>query len=270
MKAKRITWFAEACDPWPTTCRAITFPSVPGPSPTTREPDRHPRPGRGRRVTAGIAVLGILAAACASPKPPAETGPAPQQRTVRPLAALATQAVALVPAQYLRAPDSTLGVGSLGPTAQVLASLDSAIAAELTSRGAARSWVTAEALARSARRNPAYTSDPHALSAESLRHGVRRTNARLGEPLASQMRSLVALTEARFALIPVELRFEAIPQGSAGAGATRAILRVVVVDARLAEVQWTGDVMANVEPPSMRVEIVANLARHLVDLIAAP
>ena len=84
------------------------------------------------------------------------------------------------------------------------------------------------------------------------------------------MRSLVALTEARFALIPVELRFEAVPSGSAGAGATRAILRVAVVDARLAEIQWAGDVTATVEPPAKRSEIVGNLARHLVDLIAAP
>ena len=243
---------------------------MPGPSPITREPDRHPRrAARGRRVTAAIAVIGFLAG-CAPPQPVAESGPPPQPRIVAPLAALATQAVALVPAQYIRAPDSALGIGNLGPTPQVLASLDSAIAAELAARGTARTWVTAEALARSARRNPAYTSDPHALSAESLRHGVRRTNPRLGEPLASQVRSLVALTEARFALIPAELRFEAIPPGSDGSGATRAILRVVVVDARLAEIQWTGDVMATVEPPPTRSAMVGSLARHLVNLIVAP
>lgn len=212
----------------------------------------------------------MLTIGCASPKPAPESAPATPAQVVRPLAPLATQPVALLPAQYIRAPDSTFGMGSLGPAPEVLASLDSAIAAELTARGTARSWVMAEALARSARRNPAYTSDPHALSAESLRHGVRRTNPRLGEPLASQMRSLVALTEARFALIPAELRFERTPSGSVDPAVTRAILRLVLVDARLAEIQWTGDLTASYDAAPTRAAIVTDLARRVADLLVAP
>ncbi len=147
----------------------------------------------------------------------------------------------------------------------VLASLDSAIVAELTARGTARLWVMPEALTRSAKRNPAFNSDPHALSAETLRAGVRRSNPRLGEPLASQMRSLVALTDARFGLIPVELRFE--PQSG---GATRAILRMVLVDARLAEIAWTADVTADVASPITGGAVVAGLAKRVADLLVAP
>lgn len=131
-------------------------------------------------------------------------------------------------------------------------------------RGTARQWVMPDALARSAKRNPAFTSDPHALAAESLRAGVRRSNPRLGEPLASQMRSLVALTEARYGLIPVELRFEPM-----AAGGTRAILRLVLVDARLAESQWISDVSTEVASPSTTA-IVTGLARRVADLLVAP
>ena len=207
------------------------------------------------------ALLGHLAA-CGS-TPPATQGPAAQPARA-PLAALATQPVALAPAQYVRGGDSTGWAARIGSAPAFLRSLDSAIAAELVLRGTARSWVTAEALGRSARRNPAFTSDPYALSAESLRHGVRRANGRLGEPLASQMRSLVALTEARHALIPVEVRFE--PGAN---GVTRAMLRLVLVDARLAEIQWAGDVWMEDALPTVP-GIVGALADRVADLIAVP
>ena len=202
----------------------------------------------------------MVSGACRSSSPAGATA-APQPSRA-PLAALATQPVALAPAQYVRGGDSTGWAARIGPPPAFLRALDSAIAGELSSRGIARTWVTAEALGRSARRNPAFTSDPYALSAESLRHGVRRTNARLGEPLASQMRSLVALTEARHALIPVEVRFEAVPNGVA-----RVILRMVLVDARLAEIQWAGDVSMEEALPTVP-DIVAALADRVADLIA--
>jgi hypothetical protein len=219
---------------------------------------------RGGQAALRIAILATLALGCGGPKPAAEAGTPPQAPTLRALAPLATQAVALLPAQYLRRGDSASAGSSLGETPRVLASLDSAIAAELATRGTARQWIMADALARAAKRNPAFTSDPHALSAESLRAGVRRTHPRLGEPLASQMRSMVALTEARYALIPVELRFEPMP-----AGATRAILRLVLVDARLAEIQWTGDVSTEVTAPTTGT-IVGPLAKRVADLLVAP
>ena len=235
------------------------------PTPTTRELDRRPRfANRGGRVTGRLAILAALIIGCRAPKPATEPGVTPQAAVVRPLAPLATQAIALLPAQHLRVGDSTSSSAALGPSRQVLASLDSAIVAELTARATARLWIMPDALTRSAKRNPGFTSDPHALAAESLREGVRRSNPRLGEPLASQMRSLVALTEARFGLIPAEIRFETLPTG-----ATRAILRLVLVDARLAEITWTADVSTEVALPTTSA-IVGGLARRVADLLVAP
>src|SRR5688500_7580588 len=216
---------------------AITFPSVHWLPVITRARELRPRIVlRGARRVGAVAAVVIALGACRSSAPAAES-PEAQQPARPPLAALATQPVALTPAQYVRGGDTTGWATRIGSVPAFLRSLDSALAAELTTRGTARTWVTAEALGRTARRNPAFTSDPYALSAESLRHGVRRTNARLGEPLASQVRALVALTEARHALVPGEVRFE-----PAANGVAPVILRVVLVDARLAATQWAGDV----------------------------
>ena len=230
---------------------------------TTRARDLGPRKEhRGFRRVRRVAVAALVAlGACRSAAPAPQAAP-PQAS--RPLAFLATQPVALVPAQYVRGGDSTGWSAQIGPAPAFLRALDSAIAAELTARGTARTWVTAEAIGRQARRNPAFTSDPYALSAEALRHGVRRTNPRLGEPLASQMRSLVALTEARYALIPVEVRFE-----PTSAGAARASLRLVLVDARMAEIRWASDVSMEDGLPSVP-DIVSTLADRVADLLVAP
>ena len=235
---------------------------MPRPPITTRACTCRPKValrGVGRILVAAVVVV---LGACRSPAP--DAAPDASRPAARPLASLATQPVALVPAQYVRGGDSTGWSTQLGPIPAFLRSLDSAIAAELASRGTARTWVTAEALGRSAKRNPGFTSDPYALSAESLRHGVRRSTPRLGEPLASQMRSLVALTDARYALVPVEIRFE-----PASARTSRAILRLVLIDARLAQIQWAGDVSMEDALPTAP-DIVATLADRVADLLVAP
>jgi hypothetical protein len=84
------------------------------------------------------------------------------------------------------------------------------------------------------------------------------------------MRSLVALTEARLGLIPAEIRFESIPGSLTDLVGTRAILRLVLVDARLAEIQWTGEVSTEVASPPTTSAIVGGLARRVADLLVAP
>jgi hypothetical protein len=175
---------------------------------------------------------------------------------------MATQPVALLPAQYVRGGDSTGLAEAIGSPAEFLRALDGEIVAQLAARNTARRWTLPEAIARMARRNPAFSSDPYALSAEGLRAGVRRTNASLGDPLASQVRGLIALTEARYALLPVEVRFERAVDGA------RAILRVALLDGRLAELQWAGDVSVEAPAPSAPA-LAAGLAEQLVDLVVA-
>ncbi|MBC7791165.1 MAG: hypothetical protein H7Z74_14565 [Anaerolineae bacterium] len=182
----------------------------------------------------------------------------------RPLAALAGQRVVVLPVHYLRGGDS-LGWGArTGATREYLGGLDDEIAFALKERGFQKAWAFPEDVTRTARRNSAYVSDPNSLAAEGLR-GLLRTekDRRVLDPLATQIRSLVGLLDARFALFPVEVRFEKTPNGSGVA-----VLRVVLIDARASEVTWQADVMSDPSPTFSRA-LLASLASHLADLIAA-
>jgi hypothetical protein len=209
-------------------------------------------------------VIALLLAVACGTNPPPDPGAEQASSPARPLAAFATQPLALLPAQHVRVDDPAGLASRVGPARELLRAVDDAIAAELAARGTGRSWVLPAVLARAAQRNPTIVSDPYALSAESLRSGVRRTNPRLGEPLASQMRSVIALTEARHALIPAEVRFE-----QSASGAHSAILRLVLVDGRLAQIMWAGDVTADVATPDQGA-IATALARRVADLVIAP
>jgi len=203
--------------------------------------------------------MATLAAGCSGASRGAESG-APPQETPRPLAAIATQPIALLPAQYVRGGDSTGWADRVGPQRDFLRAIDSAIVRELAARNTARAWVLPEALARMSRRNPASGADPYALSAEGLRAGVRRLNPALGEPLSTQIRSLIALTDARHALVPVEVRFE--PAGDSA----RAILRVALLDGRLSQIQGAWDVASEARTPDVGA-LATSLAGKLADLI---
>ena len=203
-------------------------------------------------------------AACAKPaaQSPATAAQAPI-RTNSPLAGLAGQHIVVLPVHYLRA--DTLGAAArVEDPRGTLAALDSAIERSLGERGFRTSWSYPPALARSAKRNAGYVSDPYSLAAERLRFGVRMADEQLAEPLASQLRSIVAVTDARYALFPVELRFERVPDGK-----IRPVLHVALLDARGSSVRWAGDVRGaagtNITPATPE-----SVAFALAGLVAAP
>ncbi|MGI9075778.1 MAG: hypothetical protein ACR2G6_00440 [Gemmatimonadaceae bacterium] len=178
---------------------------------------------------------------------------------------MAGQRLVVLPVHYLRGGDS-LGWGArTGATREYLGGLDDEISFALRERGFKTAWALSDEVTRTARRNSAYAPDPHALAAEGLR-GLLRTekDRRLTDPLATQVRSLVGMHDARFALLPVEVRFEKTPSGSGVA-----LLRVVLIDARTSEVTWQADIMSD-PSATLSPALLASLAGHLADLIAAP
>ena len=203
----------------------------------------------------------VIAAACSrGTDPNAQVAPLPN----RPLAGLAGQQVIVIPAHYLRPGDSLGWAEAVERPRQLLTDVDDEIAFALGERGFRTKWVFPEQLVRSAQRNAAHSPDPRALAAEGLRPlARRRPDGQLGEPLASQLRSLVALHGARYALFPVELRFEKI------GGAGRAVLHVLLLDARLSRATWGGDVRGDTASVYGR-GLIASAANNLADLIAAP
>jgi len=106
-------------------------------------------------------------------------------------------------------------------------------------------------------------ADARSLSAEWLRGRVLpETTVR--DPLQSQVRGLVGLKGSRYALLPVELRFE-----NRGNGTGVAILRIVMIDSRMAQIRWVGEVVSD---PARTVSpaLTASVATRFADLVLAP
>jgi hypothetical protein len=227
-------------------------------------------------VATALVALGaaVVPAACSKPAPrapaPVATAPDTQPpaaqtppRRVSPLAGLAGQHIVVLPVHYIR-PDTLGWSARITDPRGTLAALDSAIEDALSERGFRTDWTYPAALARSARRNAGYVSDPYSLAAERLRAGARPIEGQVPEPLASQLRSIVAVTDARYALFPVELRFEQLPDGRA-----RPVLRIALMDARGASVRWMGEVRGATSN-TVNATTLESVAFALADLVAAP
>lgn len=195
--------------------------------------------------------------ACGRQAPPGGTPVEP----VRPLAVFATQRLVVVPTGRVRA--DSLGWVAPGSARQVARQLDSALALVLDDRGLAQRWVLPAALVRTFERNRSYAADPYLLSIEPVRSPKFVTGERYGEPLSSQLRTMVALEQdTRFVLMPIELRYEA-------AGATaRGVLKLALLDPRLAQAVWVGDVAGGFA--STPAAAHASVASRIVDLFVAP
>jgi hypothetical protein len=210
------------------------------------------------RAFALIVAASILAA-CASKPPETDASPVP----LRPLERMAGQEILVLPVQYLSATD-TLGWQQQVPDrAAFLAALDDQIEAAMTARGLGKAWTFGRAVERASKINSMLIADARSLSAEWLRGRVLpETTVR--DPLQSQVRGLVGLKGSRYALLPVELRFE-----NRGSGTGVAILRIVMIDSRMAQIRWVGEVVSD---PMRAVSpaLTASVSTHFADLVLAP
>jgi hypothetical protein len=206
------------------------------------------------------AAAGATALGCAGAATAAKEQPEPVQGT--PLAAMASRPVLVLPVQYIAFSDSLSWKQQLPLTAQFLTALDDSIAASLGDRGLRNSWTFASAITASARRNMGMTADPHALAAESLRRLVKAGDDPVSEPLASQIRLLVALRDARYVVLPAILRFE-----NRGVGA-RGSLLLYLIDTRTSRIRWSGEVASDVSR-NLSAAIAGSLAERLADLVVA-
>ncbi|HEY9229114.1 MAG TPA: hypothetical protein VIP11_20860, partial [Gemmatimonadaceae bacterium] len=176
-------------------------------------------------------IIALFALACSgAPK----TVPEPAELS---LSGLAAQQIVVLPAYNARIVAGLDWGASVGRLSDVKKTLDADIVSALEERGVRKTWIFPDQLMASFRRNPTYVTDPYTLAEEPLRSPTLRLDERLPEPLASQIRTLVALhSEARYVLAPVDLRLE-----KAGTGG-RGVLRVVLVDARMSNVRWIGEI----------------------------
>lgn len=205
-------------------------------------------------VVATVAALG-----CASTGGVTATETEPTGGT--PLASMASRPLLVLPVQYVSFADSLDWRQQFSPVGPLLAALDDSIASALTGRGL-KSWTFGSAITASAKRNAGMTADPHALAAERLQRMVKASDVPLSEPLASQIRSLVALRDARYVVLPVILHFE-----NRGAGA-RGSLLLYLIDARTSRILWSGEVGTDA-PRTSFPTVAGGIAERVADLVVA-
>jgi hypothetical protein len=176
------------------------------------------------------------------------------------LSGLAGQHIVLLPTYSIRVMPGLSW--SIGRPIDIQRTLDADLVAAFDERGLRKAWIFPEDLQASFKRNASYAADPYALAEEPLRSSALNIEQRLPEPLASQLRTLVALHEdARLILAPVEVRFE--PTGTSG----RAVLRLVLIDPRLSRPTWIGEVVSD-SASAFGPVISASLASKLANLVA--
>ncbi|MBM3907055.1 MAG: hypothetical protein FJ363_03140 [Gemmatimonadetes bacterium] len=183
---------------------------------------------------------------------------APPAAPAAPLAQYTSVRVAVAPVQFFRADSGTVSL----PAMAVRAAFDSLVAVQLEEHGLLGTWATPAEVVRTARRNAMYTSDPHNLGAFPVRNGVAKDGV-IADPLAGNLRRLVALHDARYVLLPVELRV------LRGAVETQATVRVIFVDARLMKALFQVD-LAGDPAPAYSTDVLNRLAARVVELAVAP
>ena len=142
------------------------------------------------------------------------------------LASYAVQRMVLAPTARVRAADTLALVRELGGGRGVARRLDSVIVTRLRELDVARNWILPAELQRAFERNRTYASDPYQLAVEPIRSDDFEAGKKFGEPLSSQLRTMIALHEdARNVIVPIELRL----------GGEQPALRVAVIDPRTAE-----------------------------------
>jgi hypothetical protein len=215
-------------------------------------------------LTLALCAAGAITA-CGS-KDPRSSSARPTAGPARPLAGIAAQRVVVAPALAVREGDAAGWAARIPRLREFLRVLDDEIAAALAERGLGQAWVFPDQLWRGHSRNPSLGVDPYRLATQPLRGARLAIGDRIPEPLASQLRALVAIHDGRLVLLPVEVFFDINRAGGTG----RTALRLALVDARLAEIRWTGEVKAQTSGTEPDRTQLTDVATRLADLVTAP
>lgn len=167
---------------------------------------------------------------------------------------MAGQRVMVLPAQP--APGQVPEAAAPGEAPEAVVGLDAGIAAALTRTAPGVEWVHASQVERVAARNPALEIRPRQLAVGSF-HRARVNN--IGDPLFGQLRTLAALVDARWALVPVAAGY-----AEAGAAQVRVEIAAALIDTSGGAVVWYGMVAG--EPGARGPAAAASAAEALARL----
>ncbi|HEX7123025.1 MAG TPA: hypothetical protein VF178_11685 [Gemmatimonadaceae bacterium] len=181
-----------------------------------------------------------------------------------PLSAFAATRMIVLPLQSVRSTDSLGWVASAGGARSVLPVADSTLEAVFRDRGLTPTWALPTELERMARNNPGYVTSPRAIRAgDAIRVMERRRGAEIPEPAGSQLRTLAGFHDARYAMVPVELRFQPTADGRA-----QPVLLVAVLDVRSSRLVWMSEIGSG-DATAYSPQLLHDLATHFADLIVA-
>ncbi len=190
-------------------------------------------PSRLPRFVPGV-TLALAALACGGKAPPATPGPstAPPKEPVRPFVAniFAGQSIALLPQTMVLTSDTLDRLAPLHDRAAALAWADSLVGAEFEARTPEVKWVPPAELRKTARRAPGMAPDPDRMGQALLRAPSLED---VPDPLRGQLRTLLALTGGRYAMVPAAIQF--VPDGTGG---IRAEVSLALADGRLGKIIW--------------------------------
>ncbi len=170
----------------------------------------------------------------------------------------------VLPAQSVRNGDELRWANAAASSSTFLARLDSALERGIRSVRLSPGWITAADMERTSARNPVHLTPVAVIQgAEAVRALERNPGEDIAEPVASQLRTYAGFNDARYALVPVELRFERGEFADAG----RAVLHIGILDLRASRLDWAGDV-AGFDAGDAATAI-ENLGRRFADLLAS-
>lgn len=207
------------------------------------------------------------------------------------LTGIGGQNLVLLPLMALRLNDP-LGweVGLASPKAFILRA-DSLMEVAVKGRAYRTKWVFPEKIKQKSDDNPGLIADPYTLAVASLMPGVWRTDLPLGDPLVSQLRGIVAVGGARYALAPVEIHFipyvppplpvpktkadsaavaaaPVPPPAPAGPPLGMAVLRLMLLDPAATQVVWAGDIISDTSRTAEGT--LPSLTARMGDILGAP
>lgn len=206
-----------------------------------------------KALIATLVITTLGTAACAG------SGAAPGvPLDAEPLSAFAARAVLVLPLQQVSEKTGVTSSQS-GPATAFREAMDYEIRFAFGESPPSR-WVFAPAIIASSKRNIGVSADPTRLSVEGLVEKLPEPDEAIAETLRTQVRQIIALTDARYVLLPVSVRFhEPRPNGT-----RRATMRVVLIDARLARIRWAEDISTEPAPELNRAAAAALAGRLAV------
>ncbi len=173
------------------------------------------------------------ATACGGKSASSQT-PVPAPTAPLPTAGIASARVPLLPLTLIAAEDTLGWRTELGNRTAALAAADSVIGTLIRARSPEVNWVLPDELRREARRSPTFAANPDQMGTSLLRAEKLEM---VPDPLRAELRTLVALANARYALVPAALVYRRAA-GSPNPRMATAELAIVLVDARLGRVGW--------------------------------